>query len=292
MIMKKIKILIMIMMIAMPVYCQEIKEVSTATENVDNTLIEPFVWRTVKGSLPAREDLVFDVYWKFIKVGQGTLEIKGFEEINGRTAYHIYSEAKSAPFFDNFFKVRDINQSWIDTESLCSLRYATNISEGGWKKFEQLDFDHENKKYARNDDGTMKYGDTVRWVQDVLSSLYLMRNLDLEVGKEYIFDAHSGDHTWPLKTKVVGKEKVEVEAGTFECLVLEPSIREDAGIFKAKGKLKVWVTNDDKKMPVKMKSKIPVGSISAELSRYKSEDKIKQEEEMAAKEIKVTREIE
>jgi len=67
-------------------------------------------------------------------------------------------------------------------------------------------------------------------------------------------------------------------------LILQPSLREDAGIFKAKGKLKVWVTNDDKKMPVKMKSKIPVGSISAELSKYKSENKIKQEE-ILAKEI-------
>lgn len=280
MIMKKIKILVMIMMIAVPAYCQ-IQGV--ATQEVLSSS-EPFQWRTIKGSLPTKEDLVFDVYWKFVKVGQGTLEITGIEEINGRTAYHIYSQAKSAPFFDTFFKVRDTNQSWVDTESLCSLRFATNISEGGWKKFEQLDFDHENQKYARNDDGTMKYGDTVRWVQDVLSSLYLMRNLDLEVGKEYVFDAHSGDDTWPLKTKVLGKETVKVEAGTFDCLVLEPSIRGDAGIFKAQGKLKVWVTDDANKMPVKMKSKIPVGSISAELSTYKSESKIKQEE-LVAKEI-------
>ncbi len=229
---------------------------------------ETFKWRTLKGDLPSKEDLVFGVYWKFVRVGTGTLEIRGFEEINGRTAYHIYSEAKSAPFFDTFFKVRDVNQSWMDVESLCSLRYLINISEGGWKKYEQLDFDHKNEKYTLDDDGTLKYGDTVRWVQDVISSLYFFRTLDLEVGKEYVFDAHSGKDTWPLKTKVLGKEKVKVKAGTFDCLILQPSIREDAGIFKAKGKLKVWVTDDDKKMPVKMKSKIPVGSISAELEKY------------------------
>ena len=105
--------------------------------------------------------------------------------------------------------------------------------------------------------------------------------MDLEVGKEYVFEAHSGDDTWPLKTKVIGRETVKVEAGTFDCLILQPMLREDAGIFKAKGKLKVWVTNDDRKMPVQMKSKIPVGSICAELSTYKTENKIKQEETIA-----------
>ena len=119
-----------------------------------------------------------------------------------------------------------------------------------------------------DDDGTLKYGDTVRWVQDVISSLYFFRTLDLEVGKEYVFEAHSGKDTWPLKTKVLSKEKVKVPAGEFDCLVLQPFVREDAGIFKAKGKLKVWVTDDENKMPVKMKSKIPVGSISAELSEF------------------------
>lgn len=270
MIMKKIKTLIMVMMFAVPAYCQTAQNDCATKEFYSYS--PDFQWRQLKGNLPAKEDLVFDVYWKFVKVGKGTLEIKGFEEVNGRIAYHIYSQAQSAPFFDNFFKVRDTNESWLDTESLCSLRYFTNISEGGWKKYEQLDFNHEHKQFARNDDGTMKYGDTVSWVQDVISSLYFIRTLDLEVGKEYVFDAHSGDDTWPLKTKVIGKETVKVEAGTFDCLILEPSLREDAGIFKAKGKLKVWVTNDDKKMPVKMKSKIPVGSISAELSTYKSEN--------------------
>ena len=280
MIIKNFKILTLMFFVAImnvPVYCYGADENSVVSEEVCVSTV-PFQWRTMKGNLPSKENLVFDVYWKFVKVGKGTLEIRGFEEVNDRPAYHIYSEAKSAPFFDTFFKVRDTNQSWMDVESLCSLRYLTNISEGGWKKFEQLDFNHETARFARNDDGTMKYGDTVQWVQDVISSLYFMRTLDLEVGKEYVFDAHSGDDTWPLKTKVIGKETVTVEAGTFDCLILQPMLREDAGIFKAKGKLKVWVTNDERKMPVKMKSKIPVGSISAELSTYNVEGKAKQEE--------------
>lgn len=263
---KIIIIELILLIISVPLYSEDIKN------NVENTKVinstDTFKWRTLSGNLPLEENLIFDVYWKFIKVGEGTLEIRGVKSINDRTAYHLYSHAKSSAFFDNFFKVRDINQSWLDTMSLCSLRYSADISEGGWKKYEQVDFDHANRKFILNDNGTIKEGDTALWVQDVISALYFFRTLDLEIGKEYIFDAHSGDEYWPLKTKVTGKETIETKAGKFNCLILEPAIRDDAGIFKAKGKLQVWVTDDANKMPVKLRTKIPVGSIVAELSKY------------------------
>ena len=99
MIMKKIKIVIMAVLITLPIYAQKNTNVSATKEFFEYT--PDFQWRQLDGNLPEKENLVFDVYWKFVKVGKGTLEIKGLEEVNGRTAYHIYSEAKSAPFFDN-----------------------------------------------------------------------------------------------------------------------------------------------------------------------------------------------
>lgn len=280
MIIKKFKIILMLLILSIPIYAQEASKKCVVVDNV-KTSTDSFKWRILRGNLPTEESLVFNVYWQFIKVGQGTLEIRGFENINDRIAYHLYSQAKSSPFFDTFFEVRDINQSWLDVESLCSLRYSANISEGGWKKKEQVDFDHVNQKFILNDNGSIKEGNTALWVQDVISALYFFRTLDLEVGKEYIFDAHSGDKFWALKTKVTGKETIETKAGTFNCLILEPVLRENAGIFQAKGRLQVWVTDDDKKIPVKMKTKIPVGSIIAELAEYQnkvSKENIKEDE--------------
>ena len=267
MIIKKISLISALLFFSISVYCKDIVEeikiindVAVSTQN--------FKWRTLKSELPAEENLVFDIYWKIIKVGQATLEIKGFEEIDGRTVFHLYSQAKSSPFFDNFFKVRDVNESWMDKESLCSLRYHFDVSEGGWKKQEQADFDHIRKEFTLNDNGTIKKGKIPTFVQDIISAFYYFRTLDLEVGDEYVFDVHSGEHTWPLKTKVTGKEKVEIKSGTFECLILEPGVREDAGIFRAKGELRVWLTNDKNKMPVMMKTKTPFGSIVAKLASY------------------------
>ena len=71
-----------------------------------------------------------------------------------------------------------------------------------------------------------------------------------------------------MQINLIGKETIEVSAGKFNCLILEPVLREDAGLFKAQGSLKVWVTDDERKMPVKMKVEVFIGSVSAELLEY------------------------
>lgn len=228
----------------------------------------PFVWRTEqRRGFSSKEYLRFNVRWQFITVGSATMEVRGTEDVNGRPAYHIYTEARSAAFFDTFYKVRDTNESWMDAQALCSLKFSSHINEGGGTRDETLSFDHPACRYTLIE--KKQSGPSPLWVHDVLSALYYLRTQDLVVGKEYSLDAQSGDKAWPLTVKVVKKEKVKVDAGTFECFVVEPAIREGAGIFQAKGKLWVWLTADDRKLPVLMKSKIAVGSIIAELTEIR-----------------------
>jgi LysM repeat protein len=227
-----------------------------------------FSWRKETNMVfGTRERLEFEVRWKFISVGTATMEIHGIEDVNGRQAYHIYSSARSSNFFDTFYKVRDTNESWMDAESLCSLKFASRISECGHNRTETVVLNHEKKQFRIEESG--KTGDASQWAQDVLSSLYYLRTKELEVGKEYLLDAHSSDKSWPLKVRVVKREKVKVPAGEFNCYVVEPAIREGAGIFQAKGSLWVWLTADEKRVPVLMRSKIAVGSIEAQLKSMK-----------------------
>jgi hypothetical protein len=80
-------------------------------------------------------------------------------------------------------------------------------------------------------------------------------------------DNHTDKKNYPLEVKVLKKERVEVDAGTFDCLVVQP-ILQAAGVFEQKGTLTVWLTDDQKKMPVLMKSKVVIGSITTELTDY------------------------
>jgi len=106
------------------------------------------------------------------------------------------------------------------------------------------------------------------YVQDVLSAFYFIRTQDLKVGKSLFVDNHTDKKNYPLEVKVLRKERVKVPAGTFNCVVVEPILKA-SGIFKQKGSLTVWLTDDEIKMPVLMKSKVIVGSISTELTNYR-----------------------
>lgn len=106
-------------------------------------------------------------------------------------------------------------------------------------------------------------------VVDMLTSLYFVRAQKLEVGKNVVFDIINREEQFPLIVKVLKKETVKTAAGKFNCIVVEPQFRGE-GIFVAKGKsLKVWLTDDKYKMPVKMEAEVFIGSVSAELLEYK-----------------------
>jgi len=224
-----------------------------------------FLWRQEPYKVfDAGEKLTFAIRWKFITVGFATMEVTGIEDMGGRQAYHIITDARSAPFFDNFYKVRDINESWIDVQSLCSVKFESHNSENGMKNDETIKLDQEKRRFEIVETG--KKGDIPPWVQDVLSSLYYLRTKNLTVGQELCIDTHSGDTSWPLKVKVLRLETVDVPAGRFICYVVEPAIREGAGLFRARGNLQVWLTADEKKIPVMMRSKIAIGYIDASLT--------------------------
>jgi len=235
---------------------------------VPEIIAPKFAWvQETNTAFAPGEVLNFNVRWQFLTVGSASMEINDIVDLNGRKAYHIITRASSAPFFDTFFKVRDVNESWMDTESLSSLQFISHISEGNYRKDETVIIDQESRKFTITESG--KTGDVPAWVKDVLSSMYYLRTRDLAVGREYSIDAHSGDKSWPLMVNVTGREKVKTPAGEFTCWVVEPAIREGAGIFKASGKLKVWLTCDEKKLPVLMRSKVKVGAIEARLVEMK-----------------------
>lgn len=220
------------------------------------------------------EDLLFQVRWGVITGGYATLSVPSIDLVDGKSAYHILSEARSTGMVDTFYRVRDKNEAWLDTASPRSLRYSKTILEGKYSVNEVVELDqtartfHETEiRHDKNNARQEKQGAIPANVLDVLSSLYYVRSLPLEVGKSFTIDVHSGDKTFPLVVKVKKLETVKVKAGKFLCYRVEPKLRE-RGIFISKGKkLEVWMTADARHMPVLMRSEIFIGHVSAELVR-------------------------
>lgn len=210
------------------------------------------------------EKFVFSIEYSFIKAGTASLEIKEIELIDGHPCYRIYSLAKSGRTFSLFFRVHDQVNSYMDVYQLFTRRFTKSLEEGNYRANQEINFDHVN--------GIATYHNGKEYeippnVQDVLSAFYYTRCLDLEVGSEIAIETHADRKNYPLLVQVLRKETVEVPAGTFDCLVVEP-VLQSTGIFKQKGKLTVWLTDDDNKIPVLMKSKVFIGSIDAKLRSY------------------------
>ena len=107
-------------------------------------------------------------------------------------------------------------------------------------------------------------------MHDVLSALYFARTVDYSrftPGQKIHLQNFYKDSTYELEVKFIRRQTLEVDAGKFHCIVIEPLAKE-GGLFKSEGKVFVWLTDDDRKLVVRVNTKIAIGSIDSELVEY------------------------
>jgi hypothetical protein len=178
-------------------------------------------------------------------------------ELHGRRTYKFEMSALSNDFLSKFFLVRDTIVSWIDPKSFRSLRYEKHSVEGKRVRDELTEFDYEKGTalYEGNpvplDDATL----------DTLSSVYYLRTLRLDTEKPIELQVFSGkSHT--LQVEIQARERLSVPAGTFQTIRVEP--KSTAGSLMGKN-LVLWLTDDARKIPVQLRSKLKVGTLVGKL---------------------------
>lgn len=209
------------------------------------------------------ESLKFVIRYGPVHAGYAYMEIPEIVDYNNRRCYRIVSRAESNDFFSAFYRVRDTAISLIDSIGIFSWHFEKELHEGKYDADLELIFDQPGNRVITKKDTIQ----TPPYVQDVLSSFYYLRTRELEIGKSYNIDHFADTNLYPLEVKVLRKETIRVQAGKFSCIVVQPLLR-SAGVFKHKGKVTVWLTNDRYRMPVLMKSEIVIGSIIAELQEH------------------------
>ena len=212
------------------------------------------------------EKLTFDVDYGFVTAGIATMEVPRIKRISGRNAYHVTFEVNSVPSFDVFYKVRDRYETYIDVEGLFPWRFEQHIREGGYTRDFSAFFDQRRGK-AKTSEGEYEIP---LYVNDIVSAFYFARTLDysnIKINDRINLQNFYKDKVYDLDVKFLGKETIEVPAGKFECIVVEPLVKE-GGLFKHEGNIIVWLTNDELKMPVKVRTKVVIGHVEAKLTRY------------------------
>jgi hypothetical protein len=213
-----------------------------------------------------KERLEFSVYYGIINAGGATMEIDTIVKVRGRDCYRIISRARSNSFFSKFYRVDDMVASYVETNGIYPLWFEKHLREGKYKDDRWVRFDQQRNLAINSKNDTIA---TPAFVQDVLSAMYYVRTLPLEVGKSAFVDNYADQKNYPLEVRVLSRERKKVDAGEFDCLVVKPLLQEGSGIFANRGELTVWLTDDQYRLPVYMKSKVIfIGSIWAQLKSY------------------------
>jgi hypothetical protein len=212
------------------------------------------------------ERLKYSVGWgKVLDAGTAVMEVEEILDYQGHEVYRVVVEAKSNAVFSLFYRVRDTLESLIDVNGLFSRRYWTKQDEAYEKRERKYEFDQEdNVAYYKDKEYYIRYG-----IQDEVSAVFYVRTLDLQVGQPVYVDIFARGKNWQVKCDIPATETLEVPAGTFDTIIVEPELRFD-GVMK-KGKVRVWFTNDEHRIPVQVRSKIAIGSILIRLEDYRLE---------------------
>ncbi len=214
------------------------------------------------------ERLEFSVGWGPVKAGTAVMEIQGIRRFEGRLAYHVVSTAISNAVMDRIYPVRDRIVSLMDVNDLTTLYFEKHLREGRFRSDQSVRFDHE-RGVAVYQDGEEVELESASY--DVLAAFYRVRAMPLEPGAEFLLDSFDNRKRYSISVRVTGRERVTVPAGTFDCIVLEPALKSGA-LFKHEGRLSVWITDDERRIPVLMRSRLSLGSVSVELTGYHRPD--------------------
>ncbi|MCF8240687.1 MAG: DUF3108 domain-containing protein [Melioribacteraceae bacterium] len=212
------------------------------------------------------EKLTFDVKYGFVTAGIAVMEIPKLKRISGRDAYHVTFRVNTVPSFDPFYKVRDRYETYLDVEGLFPWRFEQHIREGGYSRDFSAFFD-QRRGVAKTSEGSY---DIPVYVNDIVSAFYIARTFDyseMKKGDKVHLENFYKDKVYPLDVVYHGKETIEVEAGEFDCIIVEPLVAE-GGLFKSEGNIIIWLSDDDLKIPVRVKTKVIIGSIDADLTAY------------------------
>lgn len=227
----------------------------------------PQLRHIVNDAFGVGERLEYSVGYKFIKAGTASFTI-GKQPVTsaGRPCYDIRFEVASLKSLDFLYRVRDRYRTLVDIDGIFPWKFEQSIREGGFQKDFSATFDHVGKT-AQTSEGTFAIP---TFVHDIVSAFYYIRALNLATYKrgdviylQNFFDRETHD----LAVKVLGRQQIEIESGIYRCIVVEPVIK-SGSLFKFEGKLLLWLSDDERRVPVKVSTKIPIGSVDAELTSY------------------------
>jgi hypothetical protein len=232
----------------------------------------PAVWGeeriTATQPFNSGERLTFVLKWTIVPAGEAVLEVMPQEKRDGIDTNHFALTARSNEFVDAFFMVRDRIDAWTDSAISRSVLYKKNQREGRTRRDINVTFDWAKKTAQYTNEGKARNPISIAdGTFDPLSIFYWFRSASWEVGDRVQRTVTDGKKIVVGVANVIRKERIKVPAGVFDTFLVEPDISHVGGVFEKspEASIQLWVSADSRRIPVRLKSKVVVGSFSGEL---------------------------
>ena len=215
----------------------------------------------------------FRIHYGFINAGYATLEVKE-ASINNKKVFHVIGRGYTTGMSRFFFKVDDLYESYIDKDTGNPYQFVRKIDEGGYVKNQEGFFNQSGDKILVKDykNQTEKILEIPKNTQDIVSTFYYLRNYPaidkIKPGEFVSIDMFFDDETTKFKLKFLGREDVTTKFGVVPTMIFRPLVQ-SGRVFKEEESLTVWISDDNNKLPVRIKASLVVGSIKADLDGFK-----------------------
>jgi hypothetical protein len=208
------------------------------------------------------ETLTYDISWsRMISAGTATMEVKEEKLPDGRAGLKLVVTGRSVGLLDKVYPVNDSVESIFDPQTRESLSYRLRETYGGRKRRRDLAFDHaRNIVVSKLNEDPAETLAVPEHVQDGLSMLYYLRTReDFVVGKIFTIEVHDSSKNWSIEIHTLGRERLKTPMGEFATVKVK-TYPKYQGTFMNKGEVFIWLTDDNRRVPVLMKSKLAFGS--------------------------------
>ena len=208
-----------------------------------------------------REEFHFDLFWLNIYVGNASLEA-----VTINNAVRITSQVHSAPVISSLYRVEDFAESWVIDG--IPFNFRIRQQEGNYRSNKETIFDAQNRKitffnFINGIKSEHHIRDAVPW--DVISGFYYLRSQPLEAGNPVYIDIFDSNRLAKVKVDIIRKETITIaDKGEISTIVVKPELQTE-GLFRREGDMFIWLTDDERRIPVKVETKVRLGKVVAEL---------------------------
>ena len=209
------------------------------------------------------ETLIYDLNFMGVKAGETILSIKK-DTLNSNSIYHLKSTTRTNSFVDKLYKIRDEIDILFNQKDFSTIQVIKKIDEGGKRKLFKSIINYDSLKAISNN-RTIKINGKVL---DPLSSIYYLRNKDIKISDIFEFITYDNDKLKDVRVVAKKIETISTPLGEYECIIIEPNSKNGI-LLKNKGSMKIWLTNNIEKIPVKIEHVTNIGKMTMVLKDIK-----------------------